>query len=426
MSAQPVNRVVEWSPNEVVAYDAATRQYVRAADFDQLAKTVAGGPIVAAISRRTAFVKAVRVPNASAAEIDLILQTQMATMFPVPLSELSYSFRLTPDVNQDGRLAVVAAMRESDLQTMHLAAKSAGFKVERTVPAALGSMLLGETLGYKDLAVVQDWSEGLAIDLLAGGELRYSRVAAMPANADLLESEITRSFQAVGLPCAPTLAAGGIAMADAEYRSPSPTLELLVGSALDRLGINIETRETREKRERARSANRNRLALLLCAAAALLALLVFLDWSDASEAVRQSEAKWKRGLSGKRTDAQRIESEVAKLRATEDTLNRAFYPAQSISDILTTVSNHAPTGVWLTGVTLERGKLMYLRGTSTNSEAVANFLQALNAEIRLRDVKLVFANNGEIDKRPVVQFAIQAFPVGNLPLIDPKKKAARK
>ena len=37
-------------------------------------------------------------------------------------------------------------------------------------------------------------------------------------------------------------------------------------------------------------------------------------------------------------------------------LMNAFSPAQRMSDLLTTISNESPPNVWLTGITLERGK----------------------------------------------------------------------
>lgn len=426
MSAAAINRIVEWSPNEVISFDVSTKQFVKAASFSELASHIGNGPIIASVSRRSSFIKALRVPNASANEINLILQTQMASMFPVPLHELSYSFRLTDDVDAEGRLAVVAAMRESDLLRLQSEAKEAGFKVEKVVPSAFGAMPLADSLGIKVAAVAQETSEGLAIDLISGGELRYSRVAQMPANRELIESEITRSFQAVGLDLAPTIAAGGFPFAEAPHKSNTTTLEALLSHPLDKLGINLETREAVEKREKAKQSNRTRLAVLMCASAALLALLVFVDRSEQAEVVRIANAKWNKTLTDRRNDAKKLETDLTRLSATAESLKRALAPAQLPGDVYTVVSNYAPKGLWLTGTTYERGKIMYIRGTAANSDAVHSYLQSLTSEPRLRDVKLVFANNGEIEKTPVVQFSIQAFPVGNLPLIDPKKKGVKK
>jgi Tfp pilus assembly protein PilN len=287
-------------------------------------------------------------------------------------------------------------------------------------------MALAESIGQRDIAVVQDTAEGLAIDLLAGGELRYSRVTPMPANNDLLESEITRSFQAVALPCTPVLAAGGFAYPEAEVKNPMPTLQALASAPLDRIGIKLETREERERRAKSIQAKRTRFAILLCAAAALLAFLVFVEWTEAAEQNRVATAKWNLALKKRRDLEKKLAKEVEALRSTESTLRRAFSPAQTPADVLATLSNRTPQGLWLTGVTFERGKVLYVRGTASNGGAVTAYYQSLTKEPRLRDVKLIFANNGEIDKVPVVQFSIQAFPVGNLPLVDAKKKGAKK
>ena len=71
---------------------------------------------------------------------------------------------------------------------------------------------------------------------------------------------------------------------------------------------------------------------------------------------------------------------------------------------------------------MERGKHIQIRGTAKTSETVAEYIRALQAEPRFRDVRLVFANNAAIETNQVVQFSVSAFPVGNLPLIEFGKK----
>ena len=419
-------RVIEWSSTGVVAYDVVTRQLTSASNLADLSASFSGGPVLMSVSRRSTFVKAVRVPNAGANEIKLILQTQMADMFPVPLSELSYSFRLTDDVSPEGRLAIVAAMRETDLKTLLAEAKEAGFKVGRVIPAGFGSLLLAESLGQRDSAVVQKTAEGLSIDVLSNGELRYSRVAPLPPNAQLIDAEIGRTFAAVNLPCAPTIAAGGLDFADADTISAIPSIEALATMPLDRLGIDIETREAVENREKAALNKRTRLAVLMCASAVLLMTLVLVERSDKAAEAQMGTARWQRILTGLRNDRKKAETAQNTTLKLGDTIKRAFEPAQRVSDVFTVVTNHVPKGVWLTSLTFERGKVMYIRGTAVDSAAVGDFLAALTTEPRLRNVTLAFATNGEIDKTPIVQFSIQGFPVGNLPLADAKKKGAKK
>jgi len=427
MSASHVfPRVIEWSSTGVLAYDAGTRQLMNASNLAEMSTKFGGGPVLMSVSRRSTFVKAVRVPNAGANEIKLILQTQMMDMFPVSLNELAYSFRLTDDVTPEGRLAIVAAMREVDLKALFAEAKEAGFKVERVVPAGFGSLLLAESLGHRDAAIVQKTAEGLSIDVLSGGELRYSRIAPLPPSAQLIDAEIGRTFAAVNLPCAPTIAAGGLEFPDADTISAIPSIEALATMPLDRLGINIETRESVEKREKVATANRSRLAILMCASAALVVALVWLDRADQAEVAQRGTAAWNGKLTKLRTERKKAQATLETTQKLADTTKRAFEPAQRVSDIFTTVTNHVPKSVWLTSVTFDRGKLMFIRGTATDSAGVGDYLGALTTEPRLRSVTLTFANNGEIDKTPVVQFSIQGFPVGNLPLVEAKKKGAVK
>jgi Tfp pilus assembly protein PilN len=88
-------------------------------------------------------------------------------------------------------------------------------------------------------------------------------------------------------------------------------------------------------------------------------------------------------------------------------------------------SNRIPEGAWLNGFSLERGKLLQVRGTSKSSETVSEYMRNLQAEPRLRDVRLVSANNAAIETNQVVQFSVSAFPVGNLPLIEFGKKKSK-
>ncbi|HLO97838.1 MAG TPA: PilN domain-containing protein, partial [Fimbriimonas sp.] len=103
-------------------------------------------------------------------------------------------------------------------------------------------------------------------------------------------------------------------------------------------------------------------------------------------------------------------------------LGYAFQPAQKASDVLKVVSGLVPSGVWLTGVTFERGKVLQIRGTGTNPVAVSNYVRALTKQSRLRDVKLLFANSTDIEGTPAVQFSITAFPKGNVPILETGKK----
>jgi Tfp pilus assembly protein PilN len=104
---------------------------------------------------------------------------------------------------------------------------------------------------------------------------------------------------------------------------------------------------------------------------------------------------------------------------------RAFEPAQPLSDLAAVVDDSLPPGAWLTGLSIERGKPLQMRGAARTADDVARFMDTLGATSRFRDVKLVFANSARIDETPVVQFSVTAVGVGNLPMPAPVKQARR-
>ncbi len=347
---------------------------------------------------------------------------QIGQLFPMAANELAFDFHLTHDVNSEGKLAVVAAMRSADLHSMHEQARAAGLKVSQVVPVAMGSALLAHSINYQSAAVVHRTAEGLAVDLIADGELRYSRVASMPANSIGIEGEVSRTFAAAVLSCSPTIAAGALVLPDAEASTNTWALQELATRTID---VNIETAEQIYKRERSGEVQRLRTAIMAMGAALILFVYQYNRYTASLQTANSGEAKWNKQYTRLRRLAEAQTAKGAGLQKLAKTLNRSFHPAQGFSDAFTLASNAAPQGVWLTGMSLERGKMLTIRGTATKGEAVPNYQQALVNEPRFRDVTLVFANNTEISNTPVVQFSISAFPIGNLPLLDDKKGAKK-
>ena len=419
--------IVEWSPSQVIAFEPTSK---RAQRGETIAQAISGfstsRDVLATVSRRSAFVKTARIPNVEPDETRLILDTLVAGLFPIPPAEVSYDFRLSGDLNTEGRLTLVGAVRSSDLRSLHEQAKAAGVQASRVVPAALGSVLLAENLGHLDCAVAQQTEDGLAIDLIAGGELRYSRVCAMPVSHAGIEAEVARTFAAAGLPCSPTLAAGGLPFAEADLHAKTSSMEAFALPSARNLRFNVETTETIRARVKAQRSQRLRVSLLVLTVSVLLGVAVLMERDAETRKVQSFVDYWNGVVNRKRVIRKHEESRVAANQGYADVVSRAFTPGQYFSDVVTLISNTAPPTVWLTGITLERGKPLIMRGISTNSNAVADYVAKLSAEPRLRDVKLVVANNATIDKTPVVQFSVSAFPVGNLPLLDATTKGAPK
>ncbi len=419
--------VMEWGPTHAVVMDLTSKAKRTGVDLGEAAAVLNGKrDVVAAVSRRAAFVRAIRVPNVSKAEVSQILRLQLAGLFPVPESELAYDFRLTDNVDADGRLAVVGAMREADLLRLHAEARANGLRIQKVLPAAFGSMMVARELGLPNCAVVQPTVEGIAIDIIADGELRYTRVTPASSDASAVEAEIMRTFAAAGVEAGPIVATEGIHLPHAIDARTTP-LEALGTAGAEMLHLNLEPAEVMLARERRRVSSRARVAALMCIAALLLAAYVFMDRADKQAAIDKLDRRNDKTL-----------ADLRKLRDAEgkkagDTVNishaltQAFQPGQSIGDVLSLVTNDAPTGVWLVGINEERGRPLTLRGTALNGEAVNAYYRKLTAETeRLREVKLVTYNDAEIDGKPVVQFAITAFPVGNTPVSEPKTKGAKK
>jgi hypothetical protein len=215
-------------------------------------------------------------------------------------------------------------------------------------------------------------------------------------------------------------------LTEADRILTSNSLEAIAAPGLDRLGLRLELAEIVQAADRKRQAQRMRFGILLLLASLILATYVVSERSTEITKAERIQAQWNGALTKERKIRDEALAELTVAQKLQAAVDRAFRPAQSLDDVVTVAVNSAPTGVWLNGITLERGKQLVLRGTATNSLAVSAYMQRLSAESRLRDVKLVGANNSEIEKTPVIQFSISAFPVGNLPLVDQKKKGAKK
>lgn len=413
--------VVEWSPSGARAIGASS-ETVAEGTLTMLAGSAGGPSVVAALSRRTAYVRPIRVPNASAEEVGRAIALQIGQLFPIGSANLAFGFRLTSDVTSEGRLAIVAACSVESMRAMTREFGSVGLHAVTTVPAAFGSPLLAASMGLEDCAVVESTPEGYAIDIVAGGELRASRVVPPVAGTDDLQGEICRTFTIAGLPCGPILAAGGLELAAADHStSASPLQHLASGAA--RVGIDLELPEVVAKRSQAAVAGRSRLAIA-CAIAAVLAIgIVGFGRMTKTKALQGEEALWQKRLRELNANKTDLTGKATKLGQTAGVLSSAFQPAQMPSEILTLVSNAVPKDVWITGVTFERGKMAFVRGAAIRNEAVVDFVNNLSTildpasgEPRFRDVRIVFANNGKIQDSLVVNFSIQLFPVGNVPI----------
>jgi len=233
-------------------------------------------------------------------------------------------------------------------------------------------------------------------------------------------AEINRTFAAAVLSPSPTIAAGALALAEAEASTDTWSIELLSHAHLD---VNIESASQIASREHGSQIRRLQLSCAVFAIAAVFTGWQTLRYMDAKSKASKAEAS---ATSALNTLKQIRDGEKAKADQSlnlSKILARAFQPGQSLGDALTVATNDAPKGAWLTGFSIDRGKALTLRGTALSWTPVGTYQDSLVAEQdgdykRFRDVKRVFANATEVEKTPVVQFSLSAFPTANLPLVD--------
>jgi Tfp pilus assembly protein PilN len=414
MSTTP-NLVIEWSSRGIRTYDALTGATGTSLDG------LSGREAVLALGRRTAFVKIAYLPPANDADLRQIVEARAGELLPLPIEQVAYAVHQTDQVSDGGKLSQIIAAPLNELRSAMAQLTTSGIKVKLVSVAAVGSVRVAESVGASECAVVQPSIDGIAIDILAAGVLRYSRTVSAGVN---LDGEICRTFTVAGQPCGPVVAAGGIPFAEADHSTMASDVQYLANATFP--SLILELPEDRLKREKATRQKGNRQALLLATATLAIAAYAYTDWDEKQTQVTKQRTRYANRIKQLEGAKKIVESDAAKVTALEQTLKRAYSPAQKFSDMITVATSELPKDAWLTGVTVDRGREMQLRGTARNGDAVAEFVRRLTRQERFRDVRLVFANNSEIDKEPVVQFSIAMFPVGNLPLVAPKKGVIRR
>ena len=442
------NLVIEWSPKGVTTFDAVTRSSQHFESAQAASATTGSREVVAAVSRRSVFVRTTRVPDAAIADVRLVLSMKLGDLFPLAASDLAYDFVLTEDVDGEGRLAIVVAMAAQDLRRLHEELKAAGYKVTQVIPSAFGSVALAATVSRTAAAVVTREADGIGIDIIEGRQLRYSRLSTNVANPT---AEVCRTYTVSGLATAEIIASGGLQFADSDMSTPVSTLEALVTSPQGLPAINLEVPEAVALRAKKAHDQRQAMALFMFVAALGLSGFAYYDYSSKAALVETAKTTQKNDIAKLVKEQKKVQDTLATLVApqtlskllrdskkvsnapdgtsddAQTAIDLGFKYGQKFSDIVTVVVNNVPAGLWINGISIERGKRLVLRGNAKTNEQVSQFVRSLSGQDpstdsqRLRDVRLEFVNNGSIDQTPIVQFSVSAFPVGNVPLSDPTK-----
>ncbi|BDI31631.1 hypothetical protein CCAX7_36820 [Capsulimonas corticalis] len=411
-AAPPIH--VSWTPGFVEVVNAATGARAAATALPELRSFWNGNKnVLVGVGRSLVFLKTARLPKAAPEDLRRILGIQMAQLFPLPPDQLSFDFVQTADHNGEGYLTLIGAIRSDDLRRLKTELREAGVHAERILPLSLAAPAAAASAGAPDAIVAAADPGGLGLDVVQDGIIRFSRLAAL--NSDVAV-EAQRTMAAAQSGALPLVATGDLTLPSG-LTSRSDLLTLLDQAP----AFAFELAEERILEAKKRIAARTRLASLMTVSALLLCLLAFLDRNDAARAVQSSNTSFAR--QSKRMQAiEEVETQKAQTAIhIENTMRSAFEPAQPLSDVVAYVADQLPAGAWLTGIGVERGKALQARGMAKTSGDVTQFVNALGASPRFRDVKLVFASTGTIGAVPVVQFNVTAVCVGNLPMPAPEK-----
>ncbi len=414
--------IAEWSPDGCRIYTPA------GGDLTPYSTPVealnrAGNPskVILALGRRVSWLKSVRIPNVAAKEdAQKLLAFRLDDLFPLPASEIAYDLIPTEDVNSEGRLWIVGAAKAETLRQATAVFKEAGAKVVGVTLVALGSGQISNAATSGALYLAQS-PEGLSLDVVQGGFTVFSRVVPNLEDSSDLQSEVSRTIAASKTKVETVYADANLAGLVDASTSVAPA------SALSKLpliphAMDMRLPEAVAHEKTARATARRRLATLIVMATLCVAGLAYLDRDDARIKVEKEKDKAKRELDRAKDRLALVTKRLTEIEGTSGLVGDGLEPRQALSDVATVAANAVPEGVWLTGMSLDRGKPLQIRGSAKTNEQVADYVQQLSSSERLRDVKLVFSNNNTIGDTPIVQFSISAHVIGNYPLADTEQK----
>ncbi len=412
--------VVEWSQHGVRCYDPNSGALSEGGTVaEALAKIGSPRKVGLALARSVSFVKVIHLPDVPKEDALRILQLQAGNHFPSDAASMAFDFVFIGAPEAEGRPALAAAVKVDALERAHLELKQAGATAVWTRPTAIGSQFLAEELDAADALILEQTPSGLALDAVTGGRLAYSRSTLGTFTPEQVRAQVARTLAAAGMVEASVILAGEVGYEGPHIESKMPVLDMLSRAEIE---MDIVLPSVRAKAENKKVQSRRTLAVLAFSACFLYGINMYLERDEANAKLASQRKKWTSQTRQGEKMKTELTSKLAKLNSQDALLKNSFQPAQSPADVMTVVANNVPEGVWLTGLTIERGQLLQIRGTARQNDALARYVDSLNISSRFRDVRINYANNAAIDETPVVQFSISAHVIGNLPLIEQGKK----
>ena len=404
--------VVEWSPTAIRVFDPLTGlSTIGTSVAECVGENAKGRDAVVAISRRSAYVRSMYVPNASRAEIEDILRMQLEGMLPFAPNEYALAFRLGPFHEGRGRLAAVGAMKTEHLGRIAEEARASGLRVRAIVPAAGASWLAARAHAKTDVAVVEEQGNALNIDVVKDGELRYSRSVPLPDSSEDAEDEIVRTFAVADvepLPLLPTEDRPSIA----RLADPVAVTRLFgFESPVKRQAKTVQTERWKKWR-----------------AVAAMAIAIGLVGYAYSVRLRQTpktspeEARLAAALRDVRRDGTKVNDRIARAQRAGRVLDAAFSPAQTMSDVVNALANATTEGAWFTSLTMGRGAPVAVSGLALKDGDVATFMNGISQDPRFQGMKVVSMAKTAMADTPLTEFYVVGNAVGMMPFDRPLRK----
>jgi Tfp pilus assembly protein PilN len=386
------------------------------ADFASVSINTAGKFALVGIGRERTFIKTVRLPKVSGDDLRQLVFVQWKSLFPIEEADAAFCAHQTSDVTAEGILTVVAAVRTSDLIAIREQLATRGIKQVHFIPMAVSAAAALASLGITDGLVVDGNGSQTTFDLVSGGQTVLSRSV---LHAESAEIEAKRTLLADGQSTAQVFATSNVVFSGAQVLSAD-----LLSSLADVTGHDLVSRQEQAAELASITKKNNRLSIYFLIAAVLLLAVVLTQRFDEEQVVIQGEAKWAKRVARARSNRKIAELESKKQTDFTNLLDPAFEPGQRLTDALGSITMAAPANIWLTGVNMDRGRPIQIRGTAMTNEAVTQFVNVLGASDRFRDVQLVNASLAKIEQTEVVNFTMNVTAVANVPL--PKLQKTKK
>ena len=427
MSSATAPLLVRWSPDSISVIDPISGRKSEGESLVQLLGDANHGRhAIVAIGQRSVFIRNLQVPALSKDDTARLIALKVGPLIPLEATDYSFGFRLGPESKGQGRTAVVGAVRTTTLRSIYRDCADAGLQVQMVVPIAFGSWMAAHERGLANCAAISIEGRSLNIDLIDNGELCYSRSIALPDSADEIADEIACTFEIAQLPPGPILVLGSSVASIADFIDPKSASEHLLDAGARHQLFTLELPEQVEKRSSNTRRAAAQRALVALFTALILGGLAFRSAAVAATAahqrITQDASRHDRATAAQATA---VDREIAA-REQKLVVDLAFRPAQTFSDVLHALNSDTSSGIWLTGLTLERGKPITVSGSAMKQQALSKLVAKLAKDRRFRDMKLSYATRVKIGHQLVIQFAVTGAVVGNLPIDElPKPPGER-